>query len=132
MNVVTGTGPEAGAPLLRHPDVDTISFTGSTRVGRTVLEAASSTAKRIHLELGGKAPFVVFDDADLEAAIDAMTPMSPSAQKRGPLPSRTAARQVSSPAMRATASSSASTSANSRALASAGRLRTQADPTPVA
>lgn len=68
-NVVTGTGPDAGATLLRHPDVDMVSFTGSTRVGRTVLEAAATTAKRVHLELGGKAPFVVFDDADLEAAI---------------------------------------------------------------
>lgn len=68
-NVVTGTGPDAGSTLLRHPDVDMVSFTGSTRVGRTVLEAAATTAKRVHLELGGKAPFVVFDDADLEAAI---------------------------------------------------------------
>lgn len=69
INVVVGTGLDAGAPLLRHPDVDMVSFTGSTRVGRTVLEAAATTAKRVHLELGGKAPFVVFDDADLEAAI---------------------------------------------------------------
>ncbi|MEO6999876.1 MAG: gamma-aminobutyraldehyde dehydrogenase [Terracoccus sp.] len=69
INVVVGTGLEAGAPLLRHPDVDMVSFTGSTRVGRTVLEAAATNAKRVHLELGGKAPFVVFDDADLEAAI---------------------------------------------------------------
>jgi betaine-aldehyde dehydrogenase len=58
-----------GSALLRHPDVDMLSFTGSTGVGRTVLEAAATTAKRVHLELGGKAPFVVFDDADLEAAI---------------------------------------------------------------
>lgn len=69
VNVVVGTGFGAGAPLLRHPDVSMVSFTGSTRVGRTVLEAAASTAKRVHLELGGKAPFVVFDDADLEAAV---------------------------------------------------------------
>ena len=68
-NVVTGTGPDCGAHLLRHPQVDMVSFTGSTRVGRTVLEAAATTAKRVHLELGGKAPFVVFDDADLDAAI---------------------------------------------------------------
>lgn len=68
VNVVTGTGADAGAPLLRHADVDMVSFTGSTRVGRTVLEAAATNAKRVHLELGGKAPFVVFDDADLEAA----------------------------------------------------------------
>lgn len=69
VNVITGTGTDAGAHLLRHPDVAMVSFTGSTRVGRTVLEAASTTAKRVHLELGGKAPFVVFDDADLDAAI---------------------------------------------------------------
>jgi betaine-aldehyde dehydrogenase len=68
-NVVTGTGADCGAPLLRHPDVAMVSFTGSTRVGRTVLEAASTNAKRVHLELGGKAPFVVFDDADLDAAV---------------------------------------------------------------
>ncbi len=69
VNVLTGTGADCGAVLLRHPDVDMVSFTGSTRVGRTVLEAAATTAKRVHLELGGKAPFVVFDDADLDAAI---------------------------------------------------------------
>ncbi|CCH79600.1 Gamma-aminobutyraldehyde dehydrogenase [Nostocoides japonicum T1-X7] len=69
VNVLTGTGADCGAVLLRHPDVDMVSFTGSTRVGRTVLEAAATTAKRVHLELGGKAPFVVFDDADLQAAI---------------------------------------------------------------
>ena len=69
INVVVGQGPVAGAALLRHPDVAMLSFTGSTAVGRTVLQAAATTAKRVHLELGGKAPFVVFDDAALEAAI---------------------------------------------------------------
>ena len=69
VNVLTGTGADCGAVLLRHPEVDMVSFTGSTRVGRTVLEAAATNAKRVHLELGGKAPFVVFDDADLTAAI---------------------------------------------------------------
>jgi betaine-aldehyde dehydrogenase len=69
LNVLTGAGPDVGAALLRHPDVDMLSFTGSTRVGRTVLDAAATSAKRVHLELGGKAPFVVFDDANLEAAI---------------------------------------------------------------
>jgi len=69
INIVVGTGPVAGAALLRHRDVAMVSFTGSTRVGRTVLEAAATTAKRVHLELGGKAPFVVHDDADLEAAV---------------------------------------------------------------
>ncbi len=69
VNVVTGDGPGAGAHLMRHQDVGMVSFTGSTAVGRTVLEAAATNAKRVHLELGGKAPFVVFDDADLEAAV---------------------------------------------------------------
>ena len=69
VNVLTGSGAECGSALLRHPDVDMVSFTGSTGIGRTVLEAAATTAKRVHLELGGKAPFVVFDDADLDAAV---------------------------------------------------------------
>lgn len=69
VNVLCGRGSTVGAQLLRHPDVDMLSFTGSTVVGRTVLEAAATTAKRVHLELGGKAPFLVFEDADLEAAI---------------------------------------------------------------
>ncbi|MDP5226304.1 MULTISPECIES: gamma-aminobutyraldehyde dehydrogenase [Arthrobacter] len=69
VNVVVGRGPTVGAALMRHPDVDMVSFTGSTAVGRTVLEAAAVNAKRVHLELGGKAPFVVFDDADVDAAV---------------------------------------------------------------
>jgi acyl-CoA reductase-like NAD-dependent aldehyde dehydrogenase len=55
--------------LIGHPDVDMVSFTGSTPIGKRVMEVASARAARVHLELGGKAPFVVFDDADLEAAI---------------------------------------------------------------
>ncbi|MGV9847418.1 gamma-aminobutyraldehyde dehydrogenase [Streptomyces sp. NPDC003442] len=68
INIVTGRGPTVGAHLTSHPDVDMISFTGSTPVGRQIAAAAAATTKRLHLELGGKAPFVVFDDADLEAA----------------------------------------------------------------
>ena len=68
INVVVGTGPVAGASLVAHPGVDMVSFTGSTAVGREILAATARTAKRTHMELGGKAPFVVFDDADLEAA----------------------------------------------------------------
>ncbi|PNG92571.1 gamma-aminobutyraldehyde dehydrogenase [Streptomyces malaysiensis] len=68
VNVVSGTGPEAGEQLVSHPGVAMTSFTGSTAVGKRVAALATSTVKRIHLELGGKAPFVVFDDADLEAA----------------------------------------------------------------
>ncbi|RST15625.1 gamma-aminobutyraldehyde dehydrogenase [Streptomyces sp. WAC05374] len=69
VNVVTGAGKEAGEHLVGHPGVAMTSFTGSTAVGKRVAEIATSTVKRLHLELGGKAPFVVFDDADLEAAV---------------------------------------------------------------
>ncbi|MCQ4084569.1 gamma-aminobutyraldehyde dehydrogenase [Streptomyces sp. RB6PN25] len=68
VNVVTGAGPDAGEHLVGHPSVAMTSFTGSTAVGRRVAEIATRTVKRLHLELGGKAPFVVFDDADVEAA----------------------------------------------------------------
>ena len=68
VNIVTGAGKEAGEALVGHPDVAMTSFTGSTAVGKRVAEIATATVKRLHLELGGKAPFVVFDDADLEAA----------------------------------------------------------------
>ena len=67
-NVVTGTGPVAGEALMSHPDIAMVSFTGSTRVGHRVAELATAGLKRLHLELGGKAPFLVFDDADIEAA----------------------------------------------------------------
>ena len=69
VNVLTGAGRVAGEAMLTHPDVRMCSFTGSTPVGQRVMELASRTVKRVHLELGGKAPFVVFDDADLEAAV---------------------------------------------------------------
>jgi len=69
VNVVTGTGAEAGAALTGCPDVDMVSFTGSTAVGRRVMADCAGRAARVHLELGGKAPFVVFADADLTAAV---------------------------------------------------------------
>ncbi|MFE7134057.1 gamma-aminobutyraldehyde dehydrogenase [Streptomyces sp. NPDC057638] len=69
INVVSGTGAEAGEHLVGHPDVAMVSFTGSTAVGRRVAEIATASVKRTHLELGGKAPFLVFDDADTEAAV---------------------------------------------------------------
>jgi len=68
VNVVTGAGQDAGEHLVQHADVAMVSFTGSSAVGRRVMALAAQSAKRVHLELGGKAPFVVFDDADLEAA----------------------------------------------------------------
>jgi len=70
-NVVTGHGGQAGAALAAHPDVDKISFTGSTAVGRELIRAAAGNIKRVALELGGKSPFVIFDDANLDYAIGA-------------------------------------------------------------
>ncbi|MFF8632400.1 gamma-aminobutyraldehyde dehydrogenase [Streptomyces werraensis] len=70
VNIITGSGREAGEHLVGHPDVAMTSFTGSTSVGKRVAETAITTVKRLHLELGGKAPFVVFDDADLDAAVN--------------------------------------------------------------
>ncbi|MXP22065.1 aldehyde dehydrogenase family protein [Gordonia sp. HNM0687] len=70
-NVVFGTGPEVGEAIASHPDVDLVSFTGSTRAGRRVSELASGTVKRVSLELGGKSPNILLDDADLNAAVPA-------------------------------------------------------------
>ncbi|WP_327234245.1 gamma-aminobutyraldehyde dehydrogenase [Streptomyces sp. NBC_01317] len=69
INIVSGSGRDAGERLVAHPDVVMTSFTGSTPVGKRVAEIAAATVTRLHLELGGKAPFLVLDDADLEAAI---------------------------------------------------------------
>lgn len=69
-NLLTGFGPEAGAPLVEHPAVDKVSFTGSVEVGKIISRAASETLKRATLELGGKSPNLIFADADFEAAID--------------------------------------------------------------
>lgn len=68
-NVVTGVGEKAGAALAAHPGVDKIAFTGSTEVGKRMLEAARGNLKKLTLELGGKSPVVILDDADLELAI---------------------------------------------------------------
>jgi acyl-CoA reductase-like NAD-dependent aldehyde dehydrogenase len=69
-NLLTGFGPEAGAPLVEHPAVDKVSFTGSVEVGKVISRAASETLKRVTLELGGKSPNLIFADADYESAID--------------------------------------------------------------
>ncbi|HWW53888.1 MAG TPA: aldehyde dehydrogenase family protein, partial [Acidimicrobiales bacterium] len=68
-NLVTGVGPVVGEAIASHPDVDMVSFTGSTRAGKRVSELASQTVKRVALELGGKSPNVILDDADLERAV---------------------------------------------------------------
>src|SRR5580698_6222053 len=69
VNVVTGFGETAGAALAAHPDVDKVAFTGSTEVGRLIVQAAAGNLKKVSLELGGKSPNIVFDDAD-PAAIE--------------------------------------------------------------
>jgi betaine-aldehyde dehydrogenase len=68
-NLVTGFGPAAGEALVRHPQVDMISFTGSTRAGKRISEVAAQTVKRVALELGGKSASVILEDADLAAAV---------------------------------------------------------------
>jgi aldehyde dehydrogenase (NAD+) len=69
LNLVTGYGPVVGEAIAAHPGVDMISFTGSTRAGRRVSEVAAATVKRVALELGGKSPNVILDDADLQRAV---------------------------------------------------------------
>jgi aminobutyraldehyde dehydrogenase len=69
VNIVLGRGASVGSALINHPKVDMISITGDIGTGKTVLEAASKSVKRTHLELGGKAPVIVFDDADLDAVV---------------------------------------------------------------
>ncbi|HEY0477304.1 MAG TPA: aldehyde dehydrogenase family protein [Kofleriaceae bacterium] len=68
-NLVTGFGPVVGEALVRHPEVDMISFTGSTRAGKRISEVAAQTVKRVTLELGGKSASIVLEDADLAAAV---------------------------------------------------------------
>lgn len=68
LNVVTGPGETVGAAIAAHPDIDLVSLTGDSATGRKIQELAAGNLKRVHLELGGKAPFVVFADADLDAA----------------------------------------------------------------
>ncbi len=70
-NLVNGTGPEVGAALAAHEDVDMISFTGSTRAGTEVARTAAATVKRVHQELGGKSPNILLDDANFERAVKA-------------------------------------------------------------
>ena len=69
-NAVTGTGAGVGAPLVAHPGVAKVSFTGSTSIGKTVMKTATDTLKGVSLELGGKSSIIVFDDADLDLAVD--------------------------------------------------------------
>lgn len=71
VNIVTGDGT-TGEALVKHPDVDKIAFTGSTEVGRAIRSATAASHKRLSLELGGKSPFIIFDDADLDSAVEGL------------------------------------------------------------
>ena len=89
-NLVNGTGPEVGARMSAHPEVDMVSFTGSTRAGTAVAAAAAPTVKRVAQELGGKSPNIILPTADLAAAVAAgvegchsATPASPATRRRG-------------------------------------------------
>jgi 1-pyrroline dehydrogenase len=70
LNVIFGHGEPAGAALVRHPTVAMVSLTGDVATGKAIARSAADTLKRVHLELGGKAPVLVFDDADIEAAVE--------------------------------------------------------------
>src|SRR5208282_2961953 len=69
VNIVTGYGETAGAALAAHPKVDKIAFTGSTEVGKLIVRAAAGNLKKVSLELGGKSPNIVFQDAEIDSAI---------------------------------------------------------------
>jgi aldehyde dehydrogenase (NAD+) len=71
VNIVTGDG-NTGEALVKHPDVDKIAFTGSTEVGRAIRSATATSHKRLSLELGGKSPFIIFEDADLDSAVEGL------------------------------------------------------------
>src|SRR5258708_5343619 len=70
VNILTGEASQVGEPLVRHPDVNKIAFTGSTDVGRNIRRATAGSGKKLSLELGGKSPFIVFDDADLDSVVE--------------------------------------------------------------
>jgi aldehyde dehydrogenase (NAD+) len=69
VNIITGFGPGAGSSIAEHPDIDKVSFTGSTEVGKLILQASTSNLKRVSLELGGKSPNIIFPDADMGQAV---------------------------------------------------------------
>ena len=69
MNLITGYGHTAGAAISAHPDVEKVAFTGSTEVGKMIVQASAGNLKKVMLELGGKSPVLIFDDADLQKAI---------------------------------------------------------------
>src|SRR5271154_4250932 len=73
VQIVTGFGPGAGSSIAEHPDIDKVAFTGSTEVGKLILQASTGNLKRVSLELGGKSPNIIFPDSDLDAAVQSAT-----------------------------------------------------------
>src|SRR5271154_5648135 len=73
VQIVTGFGPGAGSSIAEHPDIDKVAFTGSTEVGKLILQASAGNLKRVSLELGGKSPNIIFRDSDLDAAVQSAT-----------------------------------------------------------
>src|SRR5207302_6149362 len=71
VNIITGDG-STGEALVKHPDLDKVAFTGSTEVGRAIRKATAATHKKLSLELGGKSPFIIFEDADLDGAVEGL------------------------------------------------------------
>jgi aldehyde dehydrogenase (NAD+) len=69
LNIITGFGPGAGSSIAEHPEIDKVAFTGSTEVGKIILKASAGNLKKVSLELGGKAPNIIFPDADLDQAV---------------------------------------------------------------
>lgn len=70
VNVIAGSGSEIGPYMTEHPGIDKVAFTGETETGKDIMRRASETLKRVTLELGGKSPNIVFDDCDIEAAVN--------------------------------------------------------------
>src|SRR5579884_4112467 len=70
VNILTGEASQVGEAIVRHPDINKIAFTGSTEVGRSIRRATAGSGKKLSLELGGKSPFIVFDDADLDSVVE--------------------------------------------------------------
>ena len=70
VNVIPGYGPTAGAAIAQHPDVEKVAFTGSTEIGRIIQRDAASNLKRVTLELGGKSPNIILNDADMDKAVE--------------------------------------------------------------
>ena len=119
VNIVPGYGETAGAALAAHPDVDKVAFTGSTEVGKLIVQAAAGNLKKVSLELGGKSPNIVFDDADIEAPFPA--PPAPSSSITASAAAR--ARGSTSKRKHSTRSSTASRNSAEKSTSAPASIR---------